>query len=268
MARSEKEWEAHSDFVSQALDESKTTDEIFKNDLGIWLEDRLELQTHLILELWDAARTALREGNAIIAGGMAGAGKTTVLTGPAGVDRNEYLVLNPDDIKVAMAQRGMIPAVDGLSPMEASPLAHEEASELAKRLAAMAHEEQVNVIWDITMSSAKSVRGRIDWLEAASYSTVDGLFVDVPIAVGEARATKRYRDGQEAYDQGKGGYGGRFVPLDFIADSMPLRPKFTSRNQQVFSEVRDEFDSTAEYDNSGADPLLRRVTGTRWAQSA
>ena len=37
-------------------------------------------------------------------------------------------MINPDDIKEELAQRGMVPEIDGLSPMEATDLVHEESS--------------------------------------------------------------------------------------------------------------------------------------------
>ena len=41
---------------------------------------------------------------------------------------SQYLMINPDDIKEEMARRGMVPEIEGLSPMEASDLVHEESS--------------------------------------------------------------------------------------------------------------------------------------------
>ena len=79
-----------------------------------------------------------------MAGGLGGAGKTTILTEHADIDLTQYLMINPDNIKEEMARRGMIPDIDGLSPMEASDLAHEESSYLAKRLARRADAEGKN----------------------------------------------------------------------------------------------------------------------------
>ena len=76
---------------------------------------------------------------AVVAGGLGGAGKTTVLGDHEGIDPTKYLTINPDDLKEELAQRGMIPKVDGLSPMEASDLVHEESSYLARQLALRAH---------------------------------------------------------------------------------------------------------------------------------
>ena len=104
-------------------------------------------------EIYEHAKGVPCDQQAIIAGGLGGAGKTTILTEYANIDLSNYLVVNPDDIKEQMARRGMIPEISGLSPMEASDLAHEESSYIAKRLAMRAMTEGKNLIWDITMSS-------------------------------------------------------------------------------------------------------------------
>ena len=39
-----------------------------------------------------------------MAGGLGGAGKSTVLEKYAGIDRSKYLTINPDDIKEEMAE--------------------------------------------------------------------------------------------------------------------------------------------------------------------
>ena len=62
-------------------------------------------------------------------------GKGTILAKHAGIDTSKYLVIDPDQIKEQMARRGMIPEVEGLSPMERSVLVHEESSWFATNLA-------------------------------------------------------------------------------------------------------------------------------------
>ncbi len=92
------------------------------------------------------------------------AGKPTVLDEHAGIDRSQYLTINPDDIKEAMARRGLIPELDGLSPMEASDLVHAESSHVVKRLARRAMDDGKNIIWDITMSSRRPPNsGSMTW---------------------------------------------------------------------------------------------------------
>ena len=82
----------------------------------------------IIDDLYRDAGDVLCDGEAVIAGGLGGAGKGTVLAKHAGIDTSKYLVIDPDRIKEQMALRGMIPDVAGLSPMERSVLVHEESS--------------------------------------------------------------------------------------------------------------------------------------------
>ena len=69
-------------------------------------------------------------------------------------------MINPDDFKQEMARRGMLPEIEGLSPMEASILLM-RISYLAKRLARRAEAEGKNLIWDITMATQDSTADRV-----------------------------------------------------------------------------------------------------------
>src|SRR5258708_36706560 len=102
------------------------------------------------------------------------------------------MTINPDNSKQEMATRGLIPDLDGLSPMEASDLVHAESSYLAKRLARRAMDDGKNIIWDITMNSLPTTEERLDDLDRAGYST-RGIFVDVGIAEAVRRADGRPR---------------------------------------------------------------------------
>ena len=84
----------------------------------IWTEERDLLHDSIIEDLYARAANVPSDFKAIIAGGLGGAGKTTVLTQYADIDLSQYLMINPDDMKEEMARRGMIPEVEGLSPME------------------------------------------------------------------------------------------------------------------------------------------------------
>jgi predicted kinase len=203
-----------------------------------------------------------------MAGGLGGAGKSTVLADQADVERSQYLTINPDDIKEHMAERGLVPEVEGLSPMETSDLVHEETSLIAKRLAARALSDGKNVIWDITMASQTSAQGRIDDLKEAGY-TIKGIFVDIPVETSVRRAESRHRHGHEDYRYGTG-HGGRYVPSNVIRENTDER--WGSVNRRTFEEVKHEFDGGwALFDNGvdGRDPRLvasssaqkRRETG-------
>ena len=182
----DKEWAEHVTEVRDSLDKARaaglTTDRLYTiyPDRKEWNAERNRLQGSLIADLYERAQEVPCDRQAIIAGGLGGAGKTTVLREQASIDLSKYLTINPDDIKEEMARRGMIPEVDNLSPMEASDLAHEESSYIAKRLALRAMTDGKNIIWDITMSSQESTEERVSNLRGAAYSQIDGMFVDIP----------------------------------------------------------------------------------------
>lgn len=221
----------------------------------VWSEERDELHDSVIDDLYARSADVPCEHRAILAGGLGGAGKSTVLDEHAGIDRSQYLKINPDDIKEELALRGMVPEVDGLSPMEASDLVHEESSYLARQVALRAQADGKNIIWDITMSSQPSTERRIDELRSASYTRIEGIFVDIPVETSVARADARHRQGHDEYRAGEG-LGGRFVPAEVIRGQAD--PKWGSLNRKTFETVKSKFDRWSLYDNSvdGGVPVL------------
>jgi predicted ABC-type ATPase len=195
------------------------------------------------------------DGEAVIAGGLGGAGKGTVLARHAGIDMSKYLVIDPDRIKEQMALRGMIPNVEGLSPMERSVLVHEESSWIAANLAKRAYADRRNVIWDITMSDFDSAERRVDDLRAAGYSHLTGVFVDIPAEQSVQRALERYRAGMERYRKGEG-QGGRYVPEKVILAQRT--PEGQTINRRAFEALKPRFDRWMVFDNSrdGETPVL------------
>jgi predicted kinase len=219
-----------------------------------WTTERQILHRDLVDDMYASAGDVPCDRRAIMAGGLGGAGKSTVLDMHADVDRSQYLTVNPDDIKQAMASRGLIPELDGLSPMEASDLVHAESSHIAKRLARRAMDDGKNIIWDITMSTTLATEQRLGDLDRAEYST-SGVFVDIGIADAVCRADARHRQGHEDYRSGIG-FGGRYVPPEVIETQAD--PEWGSVNRRTFEQVKQRFTDWAIYDNSvtGRDPLL------------
>jgi predicted kinase len=212
-----------------------------------WAPERRAGHNAIIAYLYTGAGDVPCERRAILAGGLPGAGKTTVLEEHAGIDRTRFLTINPDEIKSEMAKRGMVPEVAGLTPMEASDLVHEESSHIAKQLALRAMPEGKNVIWDITMSSQDSVERRITTMRTAGYARIEGIFVDIPVDVGIHRSDARHREGHDSYRAGHG-QGGRFVPTEVIAAKAD--PDCGSRNRKTFEQIKPHLDAWLQYDNS------------------
>ena len=269
----DREWAEHitevRDSLSKAYEQGLNTDSVYTIDgVGeVWLEEREHLHNAILEDLYARAANVPCDFNALVAGGLGGAGKTTVLTQQAGIDLSRYLMINPDDIKQEMARRGMIPEIDGLSPMEASELAHEESSHLAKRLAHRAQADGKNLIWDITMSSVKSTASRIEDLRKADYTQVDGLFVNISVATSITRIESRHREGHDAWRAGKG-LGGRYVPPEIVENQAD--PQWGSKNKRTYETMKERLDSWSTYDNSVDDrpaELIESSEGRRVHQS-
>ena len=237
------------DRLSKAHEQGLSTECLYTIDPDHlrWTRERRQIHSEITEAIYAQAVQVPCDGKAIIAGGLGGAGKTTTLREETNVDLSQYLMINPDDIKEEMARRGLVPAVEGLSPMEATDLAHEESSAIAKQLARRAYADGKNVIWDITMSSTESTEKRIKDLRESGYSRIEGIFVDIPVDVSIARSQARHREGHDDFRAGRG-LGGRFVPPEVIksqADSA-----WGSQNRKTFESVKQKFDHWTRYDNS------------------
>lgn len=223
---------------------------------GLYTEARYRQHEEIIEEFLEAARNVPEEGRAVFSGGLGGAGKGTVLRSDlVDFDPSDFLTIDPDAIKEAMAARGMIPKVPGydVSPMELSALIHEESSEIAASIARRAMASRKNVIYDITMSSEDSVRKRLDLLARAGYDDVEMVFVDIPVETSVERALSRYREGLRAWDAGEG-FGGRYVPPSIIRRQVDA--DWGSINRRVFESVKDEAQAWKLIDNAGSAPRV------------
>jgi predicted ABC-type ATPase len=250
---SDKEWVDHIVEVVENLAEARKaglrTDRLYtENNAGeIWTEERELLHDSIIEDLYSKASAVPCDHKAIIAGGLGGAGKTTILTQHAGIDLSQYLMINPDNMKEEMARRSMIPDIEGLSPMEASDLAHEESSYLARQLALRAQSDGKNLIWDITMSRTDSTTERILNLRQDGYGQIDGIFVNISTEVSIKRVGARHREGHDDWLCGKG-LGGRYVPPVVTMDQAD--EKWGSKNRRTFEAVKEKLDSWVIFDNS------------------
>ena len=258
---SDADYAAHRDRVADALTRAGSMGLTTKDQFAIdkdgqaWSADRRQVHDRIISEIMESAAEVPCERRAVIAGGLGGAGKTTVLEKHAGIDRSSFLTINPDSFKETLAARGMVPELPGLSPMESSSLAHEESSHIARMVAVRAMAEGKNIIWDVTLSSVRSAVTRVRELLGAGYERVDGIFVDIPIETSVERAAARHRRGHDLYLNGTG-LGGRYVSGDIIRSQADA--DHGSVNRRAFETIKDELSYWAIYDNSvqGRDAIL------------
>jgi predicted kinase len=264
----EAEWSEHKTETHEALADANAAnrgsdyEHTRDPDRQLWTRERSIEHDAIIGSIYAEAKDVPNNREAIIAGGLCGAGKTTVLSEYAGIDRSQYLTISPDDIKEDLAKRGHVPHVEGLSPMEASDLVHRESSYIARQLAIRAQADGKNVIWDISMSSRQSTEERIDNLRASGYERVDAIFVDIPIDVSLQRADSRHRAGEEAYRSGVG-LGGRCVPAEAITSQADSQ--WGSVNRRVLEELKPRFDRWDRWDNS-VDGRSPRLAETNWRE--
>jgi len=84
----------------------------------IWAPGRNKAQSLVVSALYELGKAALIEREAVLAGGLPGADKNATLA-QLRVDPSRYLTVSVDAVLLAMAERGLIPVVEGLSPLEA-----------------------------------------------------------------------------------------------------------------------------------------------------
>jgi len=227
-----------SDTISELYKKGMTTEKTHARETKAGLafnDERVKAHTEIINEFIEKYKEVPENGEALFAGGLGGAGKSTVLGQYAGIDQSKYVTLNPDDIKEIMAEKGLIPKVKGLTPMEASPLVHEEASHITAIIFEKIRQKKKNIIFDITMSSLGSVQNRILHLKKAGYTKVSGVFVDITPETSHERGEYRYRQGLQDYLKNKNGHGGRFLPGNITSGlKTDEDSQFKSKNAENF----------------------------------
>lgn len=255
----DSEWAAHvrevDHKVGKAMSEGQATDvtHTLDGDRHTWLPERAVQQREIARELYARGELVPDEGEALFTGGLPGSGKTTALSQNQEIDRSQYLLISTDDAKEKMCERGMIPEIDGVAPMEAADLIQREASRIAQLVAELAVADRKNVIWDTTMGSRGALDSKLTALADHGYQEYRALFLDVPIKVAVKRVDQRHREGYEKFRNGDR-CAGRHVPARII--EAQADDQFESVNRRVFEERKDQFDSWFLYDATETTPVL------------
>lgn len=255
------------------VDEKRSTDRLNSasppdpaEEVG-WSDDRMKEHERILNAVHtDEASSVPNEREAVILGGLPGAGKTTALNNYAdtvGIDSSRFASVNPDDFKEVLVGHGMVPKYEGVAPMEAAWAMHEESSYLSKQYFDRLAKEGKNIALDVTMGGLGSFRGDKGYLaklKAAGYK-IKMVYVDTRPETSLKRANARHRNGIDKP------YGGRMVPDTEILHATSKRG-FNSKNRDNFEDIKGEGDEWYTFDNDGDSPKLvdswdGRHAGTR-----
>lgn len=219
--------------VNDVGSSSQSTQAKFSDGKGNWQPERQRLHKRILDRAMAAAASVPNNRQALLAGGLPGAGKTTFLKSTAakdlGITLADYLTINPDDMKeVLIDEPGAVPKYPGLGKNEVASLIHAESAYLADELMNRALAEGKNILIDRTMGAAKPVAANIKQLKDLGYE-VTSIYIESTPAESLARAEYRYRTAQ-------GDYSGRPVAFASIADTR-IDEQGRSANRVVFETV-------------------------------
>lgn len=217
---------------------------------GRWTRDR-EKQQQAIIDHFLSQPGVKKDRKILILGGLPGAGKTTTINSPAaqqalGIDLDDYVTVNADEVKAEMIARGMVPDYPGLSADEAATLFHAESFEIAHSLMRQAAKQGKNFAYDTSLKTS----GQVAFATGAGSRSAPPpwettmVFVDVPVAVAKQRAKSRYLAGD------------RYMPLGLIDGMRSSSRRYNSGPAQQFESVKGQASRWVVFDNAGADPVI------------
>lgn len=243
-------------FLAMAHSDTKVVH--YNMETGQWSPARKKIQDEIIEKFMRKYEKVPNDKKVIFSAGLPGAGKTTVLTSNENLDLDEWATVSADDMKEELARGGHVPEIEGLTPMEASSLVHDESSELADRLLSKLSSQGKNVIYDFTCKMPASAIRRMEILENNGYNREDMrlVFVDIEPATANKRALARYRKGLNEGLEGKNdGIGGRYLPPKII-NACISGGKHSSINAESVVELHENhgLDNLKVYNNMGEKP--------------
>lgn len=237
------------------MDRFNTRNFYYNSTVGEWSEERNKQHEEILNDFMEGFKDIPKDKKVLISAGLPGAGKTTVLKQIDEINIKEYATINADDIKEAMVEKGMVPEIRGLTPLEGAGLIHEESSYLADTLQKRLAKEGTNVIYDMTCKTKSSVERRMAVFENSGYKLEDTtmVFVDIELDTSKERAYNRYMGGLNDYIDGKSPSGGRYVPDVVFESCKPTWDNTNSINQEVFKTYQMDKNNPMtmiEYDNN------------------
>lgn len=215
---------------------------------GKYRAERERRHEEIIAEFLDRPASVVQPGQTpvlVMVGGIPGAGKTYTINSPdgqgaLGIALDDFVMMNPDDVKDAMIRRGMIPDYDGLTPNEAGTLVHLESVDIVAQISRRAMAQGRNVMWDSSMRDRSQAEEFIRYaVERDAPYDIWTIIVESPMENALRQAVNRYMK------------GGRFMPLDHITrlkdPEWGTQPRATFEKLKAHPNVRRWF----RFENDG-----------------
>jgi hypothetical protein len=212
----------------------------------LWTPERERMHAAILDEFKSRCEGLPRDGHAaLFTAGAPGSGKGGALRGLAewqgqggelgralaevhGVDVRDYVVLDPDELKVAIFEHGGAPQLDPrarelpdgrqVSPAEMASLTHRESAYLLGVVEQWARSEGHNLLYDTLLRDGDRTGKLLDDLRQDGYDKRVLMSVEVPVEQSLAQNANRWQQGRAEFDAGRDWYGGRMAPEGMIKD--------------------------------------------------
>ncbi|WP_327430882.1 zeta toxin family protein [Streptomyces sp. NBC_01236] len=212
----------------------------------LWTPERERMHAAILDDFKSRCEGLPRDGHAaLFTAGAPGAGKGGALRGLAewqgqeselgralaevhGVDVRDYVVLDPDELKVAIFEHGGAPQLDPqarelpdgrqVSPSEMASLTHRESAYLLGVVEQWARSEGHNLLYDTALRDGDRTGKLLEDLRQDGYDKRVLLSVEVPVEQCLAQNANRWQQGRAEFDAGRDWYGGRMAPEGLIKD--------------------------------------------------
>lgn len=249
-----KRYEYVDEITKKLISEGRTTTQL-NSHWGKYTPEREKQHQEIFEEYITKSLNVKHDGEVIFSGGLCGAGKSTVLKDYVNINNNDYITISADDIKEIMSEKGMIPSIHGLTPMESAGLAHEESLKITDDIVEELAKTKTNIIMDMSMNKSWAVIEKTDLFNGYDYQKFRVVFVDVTPDTSLQRSEIRYADGMNKYTVSHEGPGGRFLPPNIIKKQQSYQYK--SVNAENLIELYNEgifHEEPLIFDNEGTEP--------------
>jgi dephospho-CoA kinase len=236
----DEEYEARREYVRKVNNTYQSTHKQLTTKVkgkAVYSDERIAQQDEIVDTLYSRiqASEVPREGKVLMTGGMPGSGKSSLLN-RLGVD--DCAVLNPDDIKVLMAENEMTPNIKGLTPLETDELIKYEAQLIYAKLYQKVTDDRTNIIVDKTMVRKEPVVKEVSALKEKGYKDFQVVFAHITPDQAYDRIVARHRSGIDDHIAKKGNtLGERIVPGAAIVASRVEDDPTTSKNVGALREM-------------------------------